>query len=450
MHILHVVQIYWPAPGGAARYFVEVGERLVREGHRVTVLTTDAFDLEHFWASGHRHISDRVDSHHGVQVYRIPVRRLAGPPFLYPLLRRFMLEISQRAGSRRWAVPLLRRMACLTPRLPTLRAYLQTAPDLADVALVHTTNITLDFAILPVIAWARQRGIPHICTPFVHLGEPDNRDILRYYSMAHQIDLLRHSALVITQTERERHFLRDAGVPDPLMRTIGVGVTPAELMGGDGQRFRREYAITGPLVLTIGTAAYDKGTMHVVQAMQQLWARGSQATWVQIGPLMSHFERFYASLPATVRQHMRVLGFVSDQIRRDALAAADLFVLPSRTDSFGIVYLEAWCYGVPVIGAWAGGVPEVVRHGENGVLVPFGAVSELAAAIQRLLRDRSLAQALGQLGRTHVLQHMTWEHKYAQVREAYAQALQLGAVQWQTARRGHNGAPRCCAHPSKR
>jgi glycosyltransferase involved in cell wall biosynthesis len=422
MHVLHLVQLYRPVPSGAARYFVEIGERLMQDGnHKVTVLTTDAFDLEHLWASGRKHIAEQRDQHYGVHVLRLPVKRLTGSQWLYPIIRRLMVEIARLPLPTAAQGALLRRLASLTPRLPDLLPTLQHSPELADVSLVHSTNITLDFAILPVLAWAEQRGIPHICTPFTHVGEPGNQRIVRYYTMPHQIDILRRSAAVITQTSIEQRFLARKGVPTERMHTIGVGVSPEELAGGDGERFRQQHAITGPIVLTMGVAAHDKGTLHTVQALQRLWEQGMDVTWVQIGPLMAHFEAFVHSLPERDRAHMHILGFVSDETRRDALAAADVFVLPSRTDSFGIVYLEAWLYEVPVIGALAGGVPEVITHGENGLLVPFGNVAELAAAIARLLRDRTLACALGKVGRNHVMQHLTWQHKYAQVYKLYQQ-----------------------------
>ncbi|NJN66641.1 MAG: glycosyltransferase family 4 protein [Chloroflexaceae bacterium] len=426
MHMLHIVQLYHPVPSGAAQYFVEVGERLVREGHRVTVLATDAFDLEHLWMAGRRSIAEQEDTHRGVRILRFPVQRVPGSPLVYPVVRRLMVELSRLPLPPRVLRPVLRRLATLTPRLPTLGPFLRHSPALADVALVHTTNITLDFAILPALAWAEQRAIPHLCTPFVHLGEPGSRAIVRYYSTLNQLDILRRSAAVITQTERERRFLQQAGVPDHRMHTIGVGVTPANLEGGDGERFRCTHHIprSAPVVLTLGVAAYDKGTPHVVEAMQRLWERGNPAVWVQVGPLMAHFEAFLQGLPAEDRSRIRVLGFVDDQTRRDALAAADVMVLPSRTDSFGIVYLEAWVYGVPVVGARAGGVPEVVRHGETGLLVAFGDVAELAQAIERLLHDRPLARALGQAGRTTVLRERTWEHVYARVRDIYLGCLQ--------------------------
>ncbi|MEI7773016.1 MAG: glycosyltransferase family 4 protein [Chloroflexales bacterium] len=425
MHVLHIVQLYWPVPSGAARYFIEIGERLAREGHKVTVLATDARDLEYLWDRSKQRVAERESWHNGVRVLRFPVRRAPGPPIIYPVIRRLMVELGRMGRS---SAPLLGRLAAITPRLPDLGRYLGQAPDLDDVDIVHTTNITLDFAILPAARWARRRGLPHICTPFVHLGEPGSQQIVRYYSMPHQIELLRGCHAVATMTSLERDFLVARGVLDERVHVVGAGVTPADLAGGDGERFRRTQGIAGPIVLSIGTAAYDKGTVHVLEAMRRLWAGGSNATWVQCGPLMGHFEQLYAGLPEDERARTRVLGYVSDELRHDALAAADVYAQPSRTDSFGIAYLEAWCYGVPVVGALAGGVPAVISHGVDGLLVPFGDVAALAGSIERLLGDRELARAMGAVGEAHVHRSMTWDAVYGRARRLYAGALSVSDV----------------------
>ena len=69
------------------------------------------------------------------------------------------------------------------------------------------------------------------------------------------------------------------------------------------------------------------------------------------------------------------------------LASADLFMLPSANESFGLSALEALASGVPVIGANAGGLPEVVRNGETGALCAVGDVDGMAAAATTYLRD---------------------------------------------------------------
>ena len=418
MHFLHVVQLYYPVATGAGRYFAEVGERLAREGHRVTVLATDAYDLEYFWNPARRRVELAEETHNGVRIVRLPVRRLPGPPIAYSILRRLMVEISRLPGS----TPLLRSMARITPRLPDLaRFFVGSTGERFD--LIHTCNITLDFAILPAFDFARQHGIPFLCTPFVHLGPPGDRSILRYYSMRHQVDLLKRSDRVITMTGLEADALATRGVPRERLRRIGVGVTPEEVLGGDGARFRAEQRIDGPLVLYIGALARDKGAIHTVEAMQQLWRQGSDATLALIGAPLEHFTAFYERLAAEEKARIRVLPYAPDNVKRDALAAADVFAMPSRTDSFGIVYLEAWCYGVPVVGARAGGVPDVIADGHDGLLAPFGDVAAIASAIERLLRDRELAGRLGAAGRAKVLRELTWDKIYAQVRGVYGEVL---------------------------
>lgn len=418
MHFLHVVQLYHPVASGAARYFAELGERLVREGHRVTVLATDAHDLEYFWNPRKRRIDAPAETHNGVRIVRLPVRRLPGPPIVYPVVRRLMTELGRLPGS----TPLLRRLATLTPRMPDMPRFLAAN---GPFDLIHTTNITLDFAVLPAFAYARAQRVPFVCTPFVHLGPPGDSSLLRYYSMPHQIDVLARSDRVIAMTGLEAAELVRRGVAPAVIRRIGVGVTPAEVLGGDGVRFRAAHGITGPLVLYIGALAHDKGAIPLVQAMQRLWAQGSPATLALIGAPLEQFTRFHAQLPAEAQARMRVLPYAPEQVKRDALAAADVFAMPSRTDSFGIAYLEAWCYGVPVVGARAGGVPDVIADGLDGLLVPFADSAATAEALGRLLADPALAERLGAAGRAKVLRELTWDHIYARLRAVYAELLPL-------------------------
>ena len=404
---LHIIQRYYPYIGGSELYFQMLSEWFAARGDRVTVYTTDAWDLEHFWAAGKRRIDwgAAPREHNGVAVRRFPVRR---PPlwrFGYPVTRRLMTHLS--ALPLPGGAAILRRAGTFSPWVPSLARALRE--ETARFDLVHSANIALEGPILAAEDYCRRLDVPLVVTPFVHLAEGGRGRVSKYYTMRHQLGTLRRAAAVVAQTALERRFLLAQGVAEERLHLVGAGVDPATVVGGDGAAFRTRHNIEGPIVAIIGTTAHDKGTPHLVQAMQSLWQQGRTATLVIAGPTMEHFVRWFAALPIADRARCRLLGFISPEEKRDLLAATDVFALPSRTDSFGIVYLEAWCCGIPVIGARAGGVPDVIADGEDGLLVPFGAVPALADALRTLLDDPTLAARLGARGRAKTLERHTWE-----------------------------------------
>lgn len=411
MHIVHVVQLYHPVSSGSVQYFVEIGRRLAAEGHTVTVLTTTAYDLEAFWQSGRREIDSAYEFDRGCHIHRFPVERLGAHPLIYPVLRRLLVELG-RIGA---PVSLLRWLASLTPKAPAMVAWLAHHIDQIDV--IHVTNVTLDSLVHPIVDLAIAHQVPVVMTPFIHLGEVHDRAFVRYYSMPQQLDVLRRSDVVLTMTAREKDFLQRQGIDAQRIHVVGAGVTPSHVLGGDAAAFRQRHRIQGPIVLQVGAMARDKGTITTVQAMQQLWQSGEQAELVLIGAPLSHFTEYLQELPESGRARIHVLPYASDAEKRDAYAAAHVFVMPSRTDSFGIVFLEAWVNQLPVIGADAGGIPDVITHNHDGLLVEFDNTTALATAITLLLHNPQVAHTFAQHGHDKVFSSMTWDHVYARIRQ---------------------------------
>jgi len=121
---------------------------------------------------------------------------------------------------------------------------------------------------------------------------------------------------------------------------------------------------------------------------------------------------------------VRFLGVQLDV--RDVLQQADVFLLPSETEGFGLAALEALACGVPVVGSRVGGLPEVVADGETGLLCPPGDVPGMAAAVLRLLADPELQQRLARAARASV-EH-TWRREPLLDRweEFYRRVLKAG------------------------
>lgn len=415
--LLHIVQRYAPYEGGSENYVRELSERFAADGHTVTVLTTDAWDLEYFWNPAARRVdAPPEETLHGVRVLRFPVRHYPASSLGYRALRRAMAE-----GSRLPALPgrdaLLRRGGRLAPFVPALHRWARQHAAAFD--LVHAVNISIESTVIAGADAAHVAHIPLVVTPFVHLGPPGDTRIVRYYSMPHQIRLLCRADATIVQTDLERAFLAARGVPAARLRRIGVGVHLGEVTGGNAARARAAFDLRGDVVYFSGTAAADKGTYDLVAAMRRLWDDGRDATLVLTGPMLSDARAFLDTLPAGVRARVRPLGFVPKRTQADILAAADILALPSRTDSFGIVFLDAWANGLPVIGARAGGIPGVVADGVDGLLVPFGDVPALAEALRLLLDDPALRRRMGAAGREKVLAHYTWDRIVAAVARIY-------------------------------
>ena len=105
------------------------------------------------------------------------------------------------------------------------------------------------------------------------------------------------------------------------------------------------------------------------------------------------------------------------------LATADLFLLPTESESFGLSALEALACGVPVIGTRAGGLPEVVRDGETGFLCPVGDVEGMARLALALLRDRQRWQRMSELGAADARARFSEDQIVTQYEQMYQTSL---------------------------
>ena len=407
MKILHVVQSYEERMGGGPRYMRDLSERFAQAGHSVHVWTTNAAEGEYFWDRRRLHVEAGRESIEGVDVERFAVRHL---PCHWKAAR--LLALCLPGGMKAYFDP-------PSPMVPGLWRPRFGADFVPEV--IHAASFPLDSLLWPVYRAARRRGIPFVLTPLIHFGrgDEDEAEVRRYFGRAHQAEMLAGSAavFVLSPAEGEHAIARGADPESTVL--LPLGIDTEALSGGDGEEFRRQHSIEAPIVLHIATKAVAKGSATLVEAMKRRWAEGDSACLVMLGPTMPCFREYIAGQNDLPEDRFFDLGFVSEEEKRNALAAATLLAMPSRADAFGIVYLEAWLYGKPVIGARAGGVKELIEDGVDGRLVEFDDAEGLAEAIEEIIADTALAEKLGRAGREKVLGRYTQEHEFAVVRRVY-------------------------------
>ena len=197
-----------------------------------------------------------------------------------------------------------------------------------------------------------------------------------------------------------RHLRRVGHLPAARLHVLEGGID-VERFAGASPRSRRALGVREhvPLLLWVGRFDPVKGFETLIAAFARLRReRDVQLLLVGDGPYRPVVERLVADF--NVRDDVILAG-----PRRDipeVMAAADVFVFPSRTEGLPTALLEAMASGRAVVTTDVPGCRDVVRCGRDGLLVPPGAPDKLAEAVRRLLSDEALRMRLAACGQQHV------------------------------------------------
>jgi D-inositol-3-phosphate glycosyltransferase len=218
--------------------------------------------------------------------------------------------------------------------------------------------------------------------------------------------------IVAANVVERAELLRDYAAHASRIATIPCGVDTDLFTPGDRAEARRRLGLDDrPVLLWVGRIAPIKGLDTLLDTVARLREGGQEMRLLVVGgdadePTSGH--------ETSLRQRIARLGLV-DSVRfvgsqpQSVLplyyAAADLTVLPSYYESFGMVALEAMACGSPVIASRVGGLVTTVRDGVTGFLVPDGDVGALAERIETLVTDPELRWRLGREGVRWAAQH---------------------------------------------
>ena len=378
MHVAFVLPRSFPYRGGYENSLLALAKYLVSHGHRVTIFTTVADDLEAFWLPGFKTFPEEQITSDGVTIRRFPI--------CYNTLRRRATRVLGLAPYWRWKAQYWRPSF----RVPGLEEALQSV----DADLIHIGPLPYNGMMYAGLRAGELRNIPVVSTPCTHLGEAANNEVLKHYLQPHQVALLRHCRKVLCMTQTERDRLQALNIPTDKLAITPFGIDLQTVTGGNPDYLRQRYNVDGPVVLHLGMKAFEKGSETLVEAMKLLWARGSKAWLVMAGPSLSTFDTFIAKAGSACPKLLNLPPFAEAE-KRDLLASGTIVAQPSRVESLGLVLIEAWANRKPVIAADIAVSRELINSSGGGIIAPFGDAEQLAGAIERLLSDPRLREKMG-------------------------------------------------------
>jgi glycosyltransferase involved in cell wall biosynthesis len=204
------------------------------------------------------------------------------------------------------------------------------------------------------------------------------------------------------------------------VRVVYNGVEPGDWIPTERPVSTR----TGPVVLLVGRLSPSKGQATLVRAAPAVLEQVPTTRFVLLGADSNgEADRLrQLSSQLAVSHSVEIRAWMEDP--RPAFQEADVVTLPSRSEGFGRVLVEAACLAKPVVASRVGGIPEVVVDGETGLLIPPDDPPALAGALLTLLRDPDLRHKLGAAARERALACFTARQHVEGVEAVYAELLE--------------------------
>ncbi|MDD3885388.1 MAG: glycosyltransferase family 4 protein [Victivallaceae bacterium] len=318
------------------------------------------------------------------------------------------------------------------------------SPDLADALsdgnfdLLHCHNLGRLAAVARLAA--RARHIPYVMS--FHGGcfdvPPEEmtemlrplRHTLRYGAVIDLLSGLRCDPLadasgLICVGRNELEPVRER-YPDKLVEYLPNGVDVEHFRDFAGGGFREKFNIPAgrKLLLSVSRIDYQKNQLSLVELLWRLVAQGVDCHLALVGPATAGWYREKIELAAAeagLADRVTFTGALEPDspLLPAAYKAADLFVLPSRHEPFGIVILEAWSAGVPVVAAPVGGIKYLIRDGRNGFLASPDDGEHFAGVCLKLLADRASAAEVVRRAAAEAERDYSWRSVAARLRDFY-------------------------------
>jgi glycosyltransferase involved in cell wall biosynthesis len=383
LRILQITKYYYPSVsfGGPVQCTRNISKRLLRNGHEVTVYTTDACDI-----SSNTRIKEGSALIDGVRIF-----------YFHNILKTKGFFISPGI------VPVLRKNA-----------------ENFDIVHLHEYRTFQNL----VFKYLRRRNVPYVLSLHGELEfrqEPSDTAFLRkQFDRALGRRLLKDASKILALTQFEAEQLARRGIGKEKISIVPNAIDPEDFSNlPEKGYFRRKFRLKNEkIVLYVGRICEMKGLDSLIRAFSLLEIQGNLKL-VLAGPDVG-IKRSLQKLASSLNLGDRIL-FTGGLNRTQVLAAfndATVTVYASAQEGFPIVPLESGIMGKPVIVSRHPSM-SFVKRGEFGLAVDYGDIAQLKEALERVLTDEELALRLSENGKRFVLNNFTWDKIGRDVESVY-------------------------------
>ena len=385
--------------GGIAKYVHLLAHGLSQEGHDVTVIAGPTEN----WSG----TCSSPSSSHGPHLYHVENRRLPLPPPVRRKARGIWNQLE-----RSWAVD--REIARLERS--------QGPFDVVEMPNWGAEGLCYCFR-------PRAPLVIRLSTPLAQVsklkGQQSGRMGLRLACFLESLPVRRGSGIIAHSQFIARYCVELYRVAGTVSFVIPLGMEyqapPPTVLERD------ERAAT---ILYVGRLERRKGIERLLHTIPEVIRSAPHCRFVIAGadigeaPLGKAYQEYFESFATPeARRATDFLGHVEERALSQLYANCDIFVAPSLTESFGLIYLEAMAHAKPVVAFRTGGVPEVVVHNETGILAELGNVHELANALIGLIKKAEMRKEMGVRGYNRFLARFTVKRMVEETEACYRQVI---------------------------
>jgi len=226
------------------------------------------------------------------------------------------------------------------------------------------------------------------------------------------LELAVSDRIIAVSEKTKEDFLRQHLISKDKITVIHNGVDCEKFSPKiSGASVRTTYSLgDSPLILTIGGNILLKGTIFALFALSKTVKVLPKVKLIVIGLDEKNMERLYPIIKNLgIQDNVILVGHIPNYEMPLYYSSSDLVLLPSLSENFPVVALEAMSSGKPIIASRVGGIPELVSNNENGILVSPGNVEQLVEALLRLLENEPLRNRFGNMGRKLVEEKYDWK-----------------------------------------